>query len=348
MAELNSDYGKIDYTFYDDANEYQTFFVDKKGLPEVPITGVNYIFFTSPDLGVTQAKFNSIPNAKYDPSKAFKNNQNVLKLPGGKGESIYNDFMVKSLSGEMGMFIPIFSNRAASLPASSETLDTLDYSETWNKYKIPLGTTTKDSKISGNFELMFRDDSNLTIMKMVKLWYDYIESVFYGRCLSPYAMIGDMQDPFNTIIDYMSSVYAFSCKPDGKTLQYWAKYTGVFPTSNPYEIFASEDGDWSNITRTHIPFQFAYKEDMDVTILRDFNLLGQKNKEVLNQAKTGPYFDDNLVILPPIDNYPGIFKTGNGQYELRINDPYNTFGWKSNFTPSATHSSTSVNKNIKG
>lgn len=336
MATPKNVYDGIAYSPYSHAKEFTQLFINKKALPEVPVTGINYVFFTPPELGVTRSRFTSRGGrGAYSPDNCFENNSRHLKLPDKQTnyDTIYNELIVHTLSGEIGPFMSILSNRAASLPASSEIMSTLDYSETWNRYKIPLGTSTKDSKISGNFEILYKEDADLTIMKIHKLWYDYIEGVFMGRLISPYANMTDMQSAQNAVIDYMASAYVFSLKPDGKTIQYWAKYTGVFPTKNPYEVFAAEDGDMQTISKISMDYQFAYKEDMDINILRDFNLLTQNG--TLTDPK-GNYFDDAPSRIGRISKYPGIVKgvnnkTSNVVFELHLTDPTNTDGIQTNF-----------------
>lgn len=309
---------------YDHNKEYTNIFTNKKALLDVPVTGYNYIFFTAPELGLTESRFR---NGRISAATCFENNQRVLKLPGGGKDSIYTTDMTETLAGEKAShFMSIFTNRAASLPASTEQLATIDYSETWNRYKMPLGTSTKDSKISGNFELLLKEDSELTMMKMHKLWYDYIEGIFLGTLISPHANSIDLSSTQHAIIDYMCSVYTFSLRPDGKTIQYWAKYTGVFPTKNPYEVFASEDGSIEHISKISMDYQFAYKEDMDIAILRDFNLLGQSGSSSNLTDYTGKYHDQAPVSIGKLSKMPGVRKvvspiTNNFVYELILDNP---------------------------
>jgi hypothetical protein len=338
MADLpksTADYKKLDHSFYDSAREHKAFFIDKKAQAEAPVTGYNYIFFTSPELGITRSKFENLPNVS-NPDLLIRNNAKELKLP-SHSDSIYTEDIVKMLAGEQGIFMPLLSNRATSLPASSQVLETLDYSETWNKYKMILGTGTKDSRIGVNFELLFKEDDNLTVLKSMKLWQDWIEGVFFGRVISAYSTFSALDEAQTAIIDYMSSLYTFSLRPDGKTIQHFAKYTGVFPIKQPYDQFASEDGDIKILSTVGVDFAAAYKEDMDIQILRDFNLLGQNNKSVLLDPKgMGPYFDGNAVKIPPIGTYPGIAKvtnkdTGKITYELHLTDPDDITGLTKNF-----------------
>ena len=322
---------KLDYAVSREGREFNDFFIDRKALPEAPVVGYSYVFFTAPELALNASRFTGSSNASY----LARNNGKFLKLPGFGGDSIYNDKIIGMLTGDGGTFMKLFFNRVASTPASNEVLSTLDYTETWNKYKIPIGTSTKDSKIAGNFEMQFREDPELQIMKTIKLWVNYIEGLFMGDVISSYATSTSLSDAQTAIIDYMSSVYTFSVAPDGKTLQHWSKYTGVFPNKNPYDIFSSDDGDIKVIERVSVDFLFAYKEDLDITILRDFNLLASGSSSKLTQY-TGDYYDGNLVNIGNVSTYPSIAKSVNPKtnspiYELRLSDPNDINGITKNF-----------------
>lgn len=338
----NLSYKHLDYSHYDEANEFDQFYLDRKAISDVPVSGINYVFFTAPDLTLTENRLGGT-NPFYSKTNVINNNRKILKLPMEGAVSMYTDDIVRTLSGEHGTFMKIISNRCSSLPASSTQLATLDYGETWNKYKIVLGTNSKDSKISGNFELALREDHNLTLIKLHKLWMDYIENVFMGRVVSNYANTDDEK-----CIDYLASVYTFSLKPDGRTIQHWSKYTGVFPTKVPYEIFASEDGDYTNHGKVHFEYQFAYKEDMDVAILRDFNLLTQANlsnsgSEWRQHANEKSAYNDYAAVarkgIPVVGGYdssrtigssPVIVQNRHGEFELILENSKEKYGYRTN------------------
>lgn len=307
--------------------EYSNFFLYRT--PTEPLySGFNYVFFTAPELSLTASRFNG---GTGNGTVLMGNNGNFLKLP-GYGDSIYTEDMVSMLAGERGTFMSLFTNRAASIPASDLVLDSLEYSETWNKYKIPIGSTKKDTQIAPNFEIQFQEDSKLSILKSIRLWTEYIQGLFTGDVVSSYAARGSLSDTQNSIIDYMCSIYVFSLRPDGKTIQYWAKYTGVYPTKESYSIFQSEDSNINVIQKVPVEFQAAYKEDMHISILRDFNLVG-KQKTIDN---TGIYFEGNRTVLTEGNTSgPHIVKVTDGaggvHYELRITDNSALSGTKTNF-----------------
>ena len=71
-------------------------------------------------------------------------------------------------------------------------------------------------------------------------------------------------------LDYTSSIYYFVLAPDGRTLKYWCKYTGCWPTSIPYGALKYQKKS-AEITELDIQFVYTIKEDMDPRILEDFN-----------------------------------------------------------------------------
>lgn len=303
--------------------EFGEFFLDRRPTYDPATNLYNYVFFTSPDLSLTSGNFSGV-GAGINTEVLLKNNSNFLKLP-GYGDSIYSTNIVNMLAGRSGIFMPLLTNRATSFPASPVVLDSQDYAETWNKYKILMGTTAKDSRIGGEFEMAFLEDQNITVLKSMKLWSEYIEGAFLGDIMSAVAASSNMGSSQTSYFDYMSSMYHFVTRPDGKTLIYWAKYTGIYPGNIPYDVFQSQDGQGSIIDSVQCSFKFSYKEEMNIAILNDFNLLGSSDSKSQIMDFTGKYFYENSVNLAVSDVNPSIQKeqvNENGMpiYSLRMGE----------------------------
>lgn len=294
------------------------------------VTGYNYIFFTCPRLSLLKSQFNVL--AQTDRLELFENNCRLLGLPLPDNDSIYDDEIITALAGGSGLykFIPILTNSAIKFSATDEKLDTMDYAETWNKFKIVIGTSNQDSRLAGTFQIEFLEDNDLHMLKFHKLWSNYIEKVFIGDVISIAslkALGADESGSFTSgVIDYMSSVYHFSVMPDGRTLQYWCKYTGVFPTTNPYSIFTSDDAAVNLVHSVPIEYQYSFKEEMKMHILEDFNIVssGQAIKFPSNSTEV-KYFDQSAVKLREINEFPRIIK------EDRSSNSTDTFGRKNAF-----------------
>ena len=98
-----------------------------------------------------------------------------------------------------------------------------------------------------------------------------------------------------------SSIYYFLLKPDGRTLTYWAKYTGVIPISVPHSALSYKIGIETNVEFS-INYIYSFKEEMGLDILHEFN---QVSKQEIHSGKTGvsgkvgpgmPVWIDSVVI----------------------------------------------------
>ena len=297
----------VDYFYPRDENNF--FWFNRKYRDDPLVTGYNYLFVTSPELPIWEQS----PSLRGGGTNILEHNGKMLGLPGANRSSIYSEYMLQALGGASA-FIPILTNRAVSYVMSDDVLGTVDYSETWNRFKIVLGSTAKDSRISGQFTANYMEDMQLTIMKLHRLWLDYTEKAFMGDCVSGGVLLSD--DMLNNgvrTIDYMSSIYQFAVQPDGETITHWCKYTGVFPTKVPWGELTSEDGSIDIKKSIPIEYQFSYKEDMSLHILQDFNLLGQGSG--LNDF-TGNFYTGSEVLLPssPNDRYPSVIAAGKDTY----------------------------------
>lgn len=285
----------LDYQHYIyEKRDFEGFRIDRKAEHDVPVTGYTYVFFTMPEMAVTpeRCKFG------YGSEKLYDINSRALKLPRYSNsvpvESIYSKHICNSLGGIGTPYINIFTNRCSNIPAEDQELATMDYGETYSRYKILLGTTTKDSRIGGNVTFKFREDQYLNITKIVKLWVEYIEGLYRGDVISVTGANMTFDSLHAASIDYMCSIFCFNTLPDGKTLTYWSKYTGCFPTNIPYGVHQGEDGTINGINEVEVKFAFAFKEDLDPQILRDFNLI--------HKAHIASYGDPNSLINDPNSN----------------------------------------------
>ena len=83
----------------------------------------------------------------------------------------------------------------------------------------------------------------------------------------------------------MSSIYYFVLNPDGKTIKYWIKYTGCYPTEIPSTSLQYNRGSSENV-ELNLTFQYTLKEEMNPDILKEFNLIS------LNFAGLDQYGND--------------------------------------------------------
>jgi hypothetical protein len=315
LKSLGKKSSDLDFLVHGD--EVKEFFKFRKPIHDPLVTGYNYLFITAPDLPIDAAATSLIQGAPTNAKAILERNRRMLGIA---GSSMYTNDMVRTLAGAAGdQFIPLFTNRARSYTYSDEVLNTMDYAETWNRYKIVVGTSGKDARISGQLVVNYQEDQYLTIMKMHQLWFDYIEKAFLGECISGGVLLSDdMMNNQNRTIDYMSSIYMFSTLPDGETLTHWSKYTGILPSKNPWSEFTSEDGGKQEVKDSvPIEYQFTFREVMKLDILRDFNLL-QAHADINKPTKE--FFTNSIIDMDktPINkNRPYIARTGKDQHEGR-------------------------------
>ena len=208
-------------------------------------SGPFYVFVTTPDINLDH------PNA-----------QRVL----GIGTPTAPDALARKLTGGTG-FIKLLSNLALTSPSQDISLDVLQVGEGWDGARQVLPTKTLASRQDGTFQVEYKDMAGLPVHLLHKIWIDYIDAVTVGH-LSPKA--GEKKYIESRIIDYAVSVYSFQTLPDGETIEFGIRYTGVFPTAVPFSGMAGKLGAAEAI-HANIPYAFSYAEPMDAAIFAEFN-----------------------------------------------------------------------------
>lgn len=238
------------------------------------VTGTSYVFFTKPQLFLNPYKpsnseaydYLSYQNMTTDAFFSMFLNDQVLNEQ--DKEIIYN---LSYKSNEPGYntvksnFIKILTNECKNFDPSDTVLD-IDSSafNTKEGFTMPLPTHTTASEGAGNLIFQFTETANMDLMKLLTLWVKYIKYINDGTFRANPDMVR------NGILDYMCSIYYFLLGPDGKTIKYWCRYTGCYPTTIPYGAYSQSRGD-RTIAQISCPFQYILKEDMNPQILEDFN-----------------------------------------------------------------------------
>lgn len=166
-------------------------------------------------------------------------------------------------------FIPLFTNECKSFEVQDTTLEQTGAFDTKQGYRQTIPTHTTASLAPNSVSLSMVEDVNLSITKMMTLWVNYINNVTDGLFDANPEMV------LNSTLDYTSSIYHFILEPDGKTIKYWAKYTGCWPTNIPSNAMRYSRGELST---SEVTLQFAYnsKEEMNPKILEDFNRVSMR------------------------------------------------------------------------
>ncbi len=194
-------------------------------------------------------------------------------------------------------FLPIFTNKSKSFAPTDALLDTTETHETKEGYRFTMPTHTTGSRAGGTVSFSVNETANMDFTKYMTLWVNYIENISNGvfRANPTYVK--------NGVIDYMSSIYYFTTEPDGKTLKYWTKYTGCYPTTIPFSAFSYQKGS-RDVVELDIPFQYMSKEDMNPAILEDFNKVSMDIQDLSDKSASSnneySYYNvNNSVYLHP-------------------------------------------------
>ena len=227
-----------------------------------------YIFFTRPDLNF----FPSTEADREDIEKEKLSDKNVMPQVYNNTTFLYfykNHYtLMKSLTdsfSEQHDFNPFLSNMATSFDFSDEYIKSGEHGETLTGFKTKFGKNKIESITANNFSISYTDNNNLEIYKIHKMWVDYISKVYRGEFTAKRKYIQ------GRIFDYACSVYVIICGPDGESILFWTKYTGVFPTNIPSSAFNYSNGESMKVPNFSITYEYSWKEDFNPTTLGEFN-----------------------------------------------------------------------------
>ena len=278
--------GSIGYLTDLQAKMHHSFNRNKIAFPDRELTKTfAYVFFTRPDLNIlkygSDGKFaindNTEDGITTDPKYAFlfNNNSNTLRSLVSNGNPHHK-------------FLVLLSNEAKSFEVADTVIKTIEHGETYNGNKIIYGRTDHESNAAGEFNIRYIDSVNLDVFKIHLIWVDYINKVSRG-------IFHPKRDYIkNRILDYASSCYYFLCGPDGSTILYWQKLTGVFPVNTGENAFSWDSGTLLAKPEINIRYMYSMRSVMDVFHLSEFNSLTKVNGKVdditKNMDESSDYF----------------------------------------------------------
>ena len=219
--------------------------------------GIPIGFFTTPAMNFTETNSNMDSYFAFI-KETYPDLYSSLSCMGGSGCSTSSPF-IKLLHNHM---IGLSGGKDASMK-------TIDVGETYYGYKQTLPGPIIDSIVGDTFSVKFKNEKNLWVIHMIKLWMEYIENVTRGMFIPFEDMVTYGE------IDYVSSFYYFVLDYDLSTILYFSRYTGVAPILNPYSALVSTGPKDNDITEIEVEFAYSYKEDLNPEILIDFNKLSQ-------------------------------------------------------------------------
>lgn len=254
-----------------------------------------YIFITKPDLHIFENKSPSKLNPELANVPIFKD---ALKR--------YNNVLRQlqySADGNASPFANLLCNSVTNnldLPGISVSSD-IETSENIYGTKMFYRKASFTSDEDFEFSLEFQDTKYLEVYMFFKLFDEYERRKYYGEITPP-----SDNYIFNKILHDQMCMYKIIVGEDGETIVYYAKLYGCYPKGVPRDSFADLPAQ-GNLSFT-VPFKATFIEDMDPTILSDFNILVSP---VYNKyRKNINIYDNNTgTINPTWANVPYIVHT---------------------------------------
>jgi hypothetical protein len=238
---------------------YNSFNRNKVAFPDKELTKTfAYVFFTRPDLNILLRNgtdfilYDRQVNRDLKYAYIWKNNPWCLKSLVAGGNPHHK-------------FLTLLSNEALSFEVGDVVIKTVEHGETYNGNKIVYGKSDQESNAAGEISIRYIDTVNLDIFKLHLIWTDYISKISKGIFLPK------LEHVKNKILDYASSCYYFLCGPDGSTILYWQKLTGVFPVNTSENAFSWDSGTLLARPEINIKYMYSFKTSMDMYSLYEFN-----------------------------------------------------------------------------
>lgn len=244
-------------------------------------TTKEYIFITKPDLHIFDDKTGTVlsDELKNIPiwKDAFDRYRDVLKQ------------LQYSVNDEYDPFVNILSNSVASnldLPgiSANEVETNENIYGTHMMYRRSSLTTDEHH----DFSLEFQDTKYLEVYQWFKLYDEYCK-------LKDLGMVTPVSDTYtiNRILYDQMAIYKFVVGEDGESLIYWAKIWGVYPKSVPRDSISDLESMNSGI-KFSVNFHGIFVDDLDPTILSEFDQLVLKNNTVPSGTDILPLYDSEI------------------------------------------------------
>lgn len=257
--------------------------------------GLPIIFITTPDMNI------------------FENNKVISELKTAEpvfteGE-VFDSELLKYLEYSSGgtdsPWIKFLTNRFKSIPLKDLNMRTKEEFETYYGWKQILpGPNTDSFSADSSLSINYSESKDLEVLKFHYYWMKYIECVRYGLH-SPKSSIRRRRT-----IDYTSSLYFFLLDMDMSKILYFTKYTGIYPTNVP---LSSISGDLTNRgpMDVSITYAYQYKEEMNPSIIFDFNSVSKYSSRLYNYSRDGNQekINDNYYGYGRIDVDDSSYKT---------------------------------------
>jgi len=287
-----------DVAGFESLTKFDSFFINR--YQDGFVTGYSFVFVTKPSLFVfpykPSAETSSLIKLAYEnmtldqffvqflAAEAMNQNDKIiaeqLSFYEGPFPSSYN----------RSNFMPLFTNKVKGFTTTDVAMEQQEAFQTKQGFRMPIPTFKTQSEAAGSLSLPMIETPNLDVTKTLGFWINYISNVTDGTFSANPTMIK------SGIIDYMSSIYYFLLEPDGRTIKYWAKYTGCWPSIIPLSQLSFNRGTPGAV---EVDAQFVYtsKEDMNVAILEDFNRVSLNFSSVARENDSNEYMSSKRSLF---------------------------------------------------
>ena len=258
--------------------------------------GLGIVFFTKPDLNI----FKSGSNGTEFESQ-ISNQGEFIQLVNTK-QYLFKELQMNNGNGP---FIHTLGNFIQNFPITDEIIKTRDSAETANDWRVVYGHRINDSRSANTIDFTFKDNRNLDVYDLIKIWVNYINLVSIGR-LSP-----SKNNKKKRILDYAGSIYFFLLDESFTNIKYYCKLIGAFPLNIPSSAFSWDLGQ-KRMLEYNITFQYSQKDERPY-VIQDFNKICGANKSYFT-----PLVDD-YGMMGSTWASNAFIENVNGQLKLRFN-----------------------------
>ena len=247
-----------------------------------------YLFFTKPDLYIYVSEKNGLRL-----NQGLQNKVYWMELLDKNPEIFY--CLQDSISANNDHFNHLLENTVQSnlsIPAlSSDMVETPT-----NLYGVgyQYHGSSEASDDSFDFSLEFKDVKGLPVYHFFKAYEDYEKLKHHG------VLEVNVDNIIKKILYDQYSIYKFLVDEDGETIVYYAKLYGVKSKSLPRDVF--ENITFGNGLSYTVDFNAAFFEDMNPTIIKDFN---EANSKLYYQTSNPNWYD--------IDAYNSLLDRADGR-----------------------------------
>lgn len=241
--------------------------------------GYMHVFMTRPDVNYYDIAGDNL--------RSEVGNDPFLKYMAGKKSQVVRQLV--EANGDSHQFMMLLSNKAKGFTLTDDGINHDTYGKSRSGYSVAYGRR-RDSELGGSLNITYRDNRDLDILNLHKLWVDYIVNVFSGKWTPKSEYIR------NKIIDYATAVYVIVTAEDFETVLFWTKYYGVFPVSLPFSAISWESGSTVTAPELSVTYAYSWKEDLNPIALAELNMNSFK-LGIPQHARYVPTFNPEIAAV---------------------------------------------------